>query len=274
MDYIDIDKLVVFANHGVYPEETALGQKFVLSARLYHVTSHAGMTGDLERGLHYGLVAQEMHDFFRSHTVPLIETAAEELARHLLMSFPPLHEVRLTVAKPWAPIGLPLESASVTIHRGWHPVLIALGSNLEDPRAQLFRAIDRLEAIPELRVKKISTLITTESVGHPGPPYANACLRADTVLLPRELLKRLQAVETEAGRVRSEKWAPRTLDLDLIFYDDLKSAAPALVLPHPRFRDRGFVLGPAAEIEPYWRDPETGQTLAELYQSYLAKQTH
>lgn len=264
MDYIDIENLTVFAHHGVFPEENKLEQKFILSARLYHITSHAGMNDDLTRGIDYGAVAKAMTTYFQKHTYQLIEAAAESLARHLLLTFPPLHEIRLTVQKPWAPIGLPLDHVSVTIQRGWKPVLIAIGSNLEHPRNQVLSAIDALEQVPEIRIKKISTIIKTKSQGHNGPDYANACLRIDTAFLPRELLKCLQGIEAHAGRIRTEKWAPRTLDLDIIFYDDLISLQPKLVLPHPRFRERLFVLEPAAEIEPYWRDPETGLLLYQL----------
>ncbi len=116
-DRIVIEGLEVFANHGVYAAETELGQKFTVSATLYADLHRAGETDDLASSIDYGAVCHEIDAFMRGHTYKLIEAAAEHLAHHLLESYPQLIGVRVRVAKPWAPIGLPLTSVAVEIER-------------------------------------------------------------------------------------------------------------------------------------------------------------
>lgn len=265
MDYIDIKNLEVFAHHGVFPEENVLGQKFLVSARLYHVTSHAGMRDDLSRGLDYGRVIAEITTFLTEHTFQLIETAAERLARHLLLNFPVLHKIEITLNKPWAPVKCSVENIGVTILRSWSPVLLSLGSNQGDRVAHLCNAIDCLEDSVGVRVKKISSFMESPATGrHHQADFLNAALRIDTVLLPRELLNLLQDIESREGRVRDKKWSERPLDIDMIFYADIISEQPTLRLPHPRYEIRPFVLKPLVEIEPYFKDPRSGKCLMTL----------
>jgi 2-amino-4-hydroxy-6-hydroxymethyldihydropteridine diphosphokinase len=143
-------------------------------------------------------------------------------------------------------------------------VAIALGSNLGDRARHLDAAIAALRAV--LADVKTSTYRDTEPVGVPGPQphYLNAALVGRTARSARDLLQALQAIETAGGRTRPYENAPRTLDLDLILYGALTVETPELALPHPRFRERRFVLEPLAEIAPDLRDPVTGLTVAEL----------
>jgi 2-amino-4-hydroxy-6-hydroxymethyldihydropteridine diphosphokinase len=140
---------------------------------------------------------------------------------------------------------------------------VALGSNLGDRRAHLDFAVARLRAL--LDGLKISSYIETEPVAAvPQPRYLNAAVVGRSSLPPRDLLKALLDIEQERGRERPFKDSPRTLDLDLILYDDLVRTEPGLTLPHPRFRERTFVLKPLGSIAPDLRDPVTGKTIAEL----------
>lgn len=116
-DKITISGLEVFANHGVYPEENKLGQKFVVSATLYADLRPAGEGDDLGASIDYGEVCHRIDAFMRSHTYKLIEAAAEGIAADLLAAYDRLLAVRIRIEKPWAPIGLPLESVSVEIER-------------------------------------------------------------------------------------------------------------------------------------------------------------
>ncbi|MBM6942135.1 dihydroneopterin aldolase [Collinsella intestinalis] len=116
-DKILIEGLEVFANHGVYPAENELGQKFVVSATLYTSLAHAGTTDDLGASINYGEVCHTIDAYLRAHTFKLIEAAAEATAQRLLADYPALIAVRLRIAKPWAPIGLPLSSVAVEIER-------------------------------------------------------------------------------------------------------------------------------------------------------------
>jgi 2-amino-4-hydroxy-6-hydroxymethyldihydropteridine diphosphokinase len=142
---------------------------------------------------------------------------------------------------------------------------VALGSNLGDRRAQLERAIERLAAAPTTRVYRVSPWIETEPVGGPPgqPRYLNGVAELDTELTPRELLDALLAIEREAGRIRGERDGPRTLDLDLLLYDDVVIDTLELQVPHPRMEEREFVLEPLARIAPRLRLPRSRRTVAE-----------
>jgi 2-amino-4-hydroxy-6-hydroxymethyldihydropteridine diphosphokinase len=143
-------------------------------------------------------------------------------------------------------------------------VAIALGSNLGDRRAHLQYAIDALSL--DLTDMKSSSVIETppEGVGDEHGPYLNAAVVGLTALSARDLLDRLLEIEEEGGRQRPYRTAPRTLDLDLILYGDSVIEETGLSVPHPRFRERAFVLQPLAEIAPDMRDPITGKTVKEL----------
>ena len=142
---------------------------------------------------------------------------------------------------------------------------IALGSNLGDSRAILEAAISILAAIPGISLLTISSWYQTQAVGGaPQPDYINGCALVQVTLPPQVLLETLLAIEAQKGRIRTERWGARSLDLDLLLYDDLILDTPTLTIPHPRMRERAFVLVPLAEIAPNWIDPVTGKAIAEL----------
>ena len=142
-------------------------------------------------------------------------------------------------------------------------VAIALGSNLGDRRHELEDAADRLRAV--LEDFRISSFHETAPIGvGPQRVFLNAAAAGTTTLSPRDLLNHLLALEAAAGRTRPYLGAPRTLDLDLILYGPLVIDEPGLVVPHPRFRDRLFVLEPLAEVAPDAVDPATGASVREL----------
>ena len=145
--------------------------------------------------------------------------------------------------------------------------VVALGSNLGDRRAHLDFAVSRLRSF--LNPLSVSSYYETEPVGvdEPQPLFLNAVAVGETTLPARDVLDRLMAIEHERGRERPHPNAARTLDLDLILFGDSVIAGPDLVVPHPRFRERRFVLEPLAEIAPAVRDPVTGKTAAELLAS-------
>ncbi len=143
-------------------------------------------------------------------------------------------------------------------------VYLGLGSNLGDRATALHRA----RALLHLRgyaTRAQSSTWLTEPVG--GPPqgwFLNEVLGGETALSPEELLAACLATEKELGRVRGERCGPRTIDIDILFYDDLRRDSPGLVLPHPRLHERLFVLAPLAEIAPHLRHPVLGLTATEM----------
>lgn len=128
---------------------------------------------------------------------------------------------------------------------------VALGSNLDDPRSQVSRGFEALQALPRTRVLARSGLHRTEPVGLADQPdFINACALIDTELAPRELLQALLAVEARHGRVRGVPNGPRALDLDIVLYGDRVIDEPGLKVPHPRAHERAFVLAPLVEAWP------------------------
>ncbi|HKB00951.1 MAG TPA: 2-amino-4-hydroxy-6-hydroxymethyldihydropteridine diphosphokinase, partial [Gemmataceae bacterium] len=145
-------------------------------------------------------------------------------------------------------------------------IYLALGSNLGDRQRHLDEAVARLRAVPGLTVRRVSPYYETAPVGGPAGSgaYLNAAAEADTLLTPDRLLQVLLDIERTFGRVRSEPNAPRTLDLDLLLYDDLVRPGPDPVVPHPRMHERRFVLRPLVDLAPNTVHPTLGRTVREL----------
>ena len=143
------------------------------------------------------------------------------------------------------------------------PAYIGVGSNLEDPRAQVASALDELGALPRSRLVARSSLYRSAPLGYEAQPeFINAVARLDTELAAAELLARLQSIEAEHGRRRSFANAPRSLDLDLLLFGDERIREPQLTVPHPRMHERAFVLLPLIEIAPDARIPGRGSAAA------------
>jgi 2-amino-4-hydroxy-6-hydroxymethyldihydropteridine diphosphokinase len=143
-------------------------------------------------------------------------------------------------------------------------IAIALGSNLGDRDAHLRGAVAALASV--LTHLRVSSFHETEPVGGttPQPMFLNAAAVGESTLSAPAILDVLLAIEQGFGRERPYRYAPRTIDLDLILYGDAIIDTPGLTVPHPRFRERRFVLEPLSEIAPDWIDPVTGKTIAAI----------
>lgn len=267
MDKIRIKKLDVFAKHGVYKEENVLGQKFVFSATLLLDTAKAGASDALEDSVNYGEVCHFIREFAEGRTFKLLESLAEHAVAAVLDHFPLVKRIDLEIEKPWAPIGLPLESVSVEISRGWHQAFIALGSNMGDKKKYLDDAVKALDEMDGCRIVTVADYIETEPYGGvEQDDFLNSVLLMETRLEPDVLLEKLHEIEALAGRKRTVRWGPRTLDLDIIFYDDVLLHTQTLTLPHPEMHKRSFVLDPLVQIAPWAWHPALGKTVRELWE--------
>lgn len=134
---------------------------------------------------------------------------------------------------------------------GWTPIGLGLGANLGDPPAAIAAAVRALEAGGHVTISAVSSLYRTAPWGPvPQPDYANACALAATDLAPRALLAEIKAIEAALGRVPGERWGPRAIDIDILFYEGAAQADATLVIPHKSLFERAFVLVPLAEIAP------------------------
>ena len=272
MDKIEIKKLEIFANHGVFPEENVLGQKFVISATLYTDTRKAGLTDELTASIHYGEVSHMITKFTKEHTYKLLVALAANLCQMLLQELPLLKMITLRIEKPWAPVALPLETVAVEITRRWHTAYVAFGSNLGDKKKFLDDGIQGLRTTPSCEVEAVSEYLVTEPYGGvEQDEFLNGVLKLRTLLTPEELLDRLHELEAAANRERIIHWGPRTLDLDILFYDNEIIDTPDLHIPHIDMENRDFVLKPMDEIAPYYRHPVLNKTIHQLLNELLAK---
>ncbi len=259
MDNITIENLEVFANHGVKKEEANLGQKFLVSAAMYFDVSGAGKSDDLSKTVNYAEVCNDITQWMKTNRCKLIETVAERLAARLLINNPIVRRVKVTVKKPWAPIGLPVDCVSITIERRWHTAYLSIGSNMGDREKYLRDGIDFLKGNENVRIISESSIIETKPYGVTDQDdFLNGAVKLETLLSPYELLDLLHEAENAAQRVRKEHWGPRTLDMDILLYDDITIKDERLVIPHPDMMNRDFVLTPLREIAPELKIWEEG----------------
>ena len=251
MDKIIIENLEIIAEHGVFKEEKFLGQKFIISIEMLTDTREAGKTENLNASTHYGFVADDVEKIFTSKSFDLIETCAEKIAEMILTKYHLIFEVKVTVKKPWAPIRKHFDFVAVEITRKWHTAYLSLGTNMGDKKKNLLEAIEKVNTLENTKVTSKSSILETEPFGYTEQDmFLNACIEIKTLFTPQELLEKLLTIELEMGRVRTIKWGPRVIDIDILFFDDEIIQDKNLCVPHPWICERMFVLEPLCEIAP------------------------
>lgn len=265
MDKINIKGLEIFAHHGVYREETVLGQKFIVDVSMHVSTRAAGRSDDLDKSVNYGLVCNDIQDIMKNKNYKLIEAVAEEIADTILLKYDDVRGVDVTVKKPWAPVLVHVDNVSVAISRKKHVAYLGLGSNMGDRESYLDMAIDELNKDRYTKVTKVSDFIETEPYGGvEQDDFLNGCLEIETLREPEELLELVNSIERDAGRKRIIHWGPRTLDIDILLFDDLVYDSEDLHIPHAEMHKRAFVLQPLSAIAGYKRHPLLGSTVDEM----------
>jgi len=265
MDRIRIKNLQVYGFHGVNFQEKDMGQMFYISIDVFLDIRKAGIKDNIDDTVNYAQLCMDVEKEFNREKYDLIEKAAEELAKFVLINYDLVDRIIVEIRKPWAPIGKSLNYASVKIDRSWHTAFIALGSNLGDKNDNLNKAIDLIKKSDGCNVVKVSNFYDTKPVGFlDQQDFLNGALELKTLLTPEELIDKLMEIEKVLKRERIFKWGPRTIDLDIIFYDDLISYDEKIILPHPRMQDRLFVLKPLCDIAPYFLHPVLNKRIIEL----------
>lgn len=264
-DSIFIKGLKVYAYHGCFEDERSNGQEFSLDLELRLDLSKAAATDDLQMTVNYGEASVEAIRVFNENAYNLIETAAEEAAEFLLCKYPLTEEVKVTVHKPHAPIPCDFEDVSVTIVRKRHKAYIAVGSNIGDAFETIDKAKEMFCRLKGNKILKEAALITTKPYGPvKQDDFTNGMWLTETLLSPFALLKKLNEIESRLGRKREIHWGPRTIDLDIIYYDDLVMDTERLTIPHIDMANRDFVLKPLLDVDPYVRHPLNGLRAGEM----------
>jgi dihydroneopterin aldolase/2-amino-4-hydroxy-6-hydroxymethyldihydropteridine diphosphokinase len=256
LDTIHINDLRVLTVIGALAHEQEQPQPLRVDIDLHVDLVDAGRSDDLDDTVHYGLVSEQIAHLASDRSFVLLERFADEIAG-IALRFDRVEAVDVTVTKIRPPLALVVESTAVTLHRRRsdasrrestvHKALIALGSNLGDRRAYLRTAVAELGG-----VVGTSQVFETAPIGGPDDQgaYLNMVVEVETSLDPFALLRRCQRIEAEAGRQRTVHWGPRTLDVDILFYDEITLDSAELVIPHPRIGERRFVLAPLEELAP------------------------
>lgn len=272
MDKIKIDNLKIFAHHGVFDFEQEQGQNFYVNAVFFLPLQRSGLTDDLEQSVSYAEIATFTKEFLTENTYQLIETAAEQLTIALFEKFPKIQKIQMEICKPEAPLEEEFESVSVEIIRERHKVYVAFGSNMGESENTIQAAIDTIKQDKCCKVGKISKVLkSTPYGGVEQNDFYNGVLELETLYEPYELLDFLHKIENLFGRTREIHWGPRTLDLDIIMYDNLILDQEDLIIPHPDMCNRDFVLIPLAEIADFARHPVRNLTIKEILQQFNEK---
>jgi len=272
MGKITITGLEIYAYHGVYDQEKSKGQRFIVNAQIDLDTVCASLSDNIEDTLDYAKVCEFIKDKMLTSKVNLLETLVNNLSRMLLLSFDNISSVTLEVCKPDAPIPMQFENVSLKVKRSRHIAYISVGSNMGDREGYIRDAINNLSMDECIRILEVSSLKDTKPYGNiDQDDFLNGVFRISTLYSPNELLARLHIEENEAGRERLVHWGPRTLDLDIILYDDLVMSTDNLVIPHPDMANRLFVLEPLCEINPYALHPRFMLTAKEMLDNLTNK---
>ena len=260
MDQIRLTGVRAVGKHGVLDFEHERAQTFVVDATLFLDLAPAGHSDDLHDTVDYGAIAKGIVAIIEGDHVDLIEKLADRIAS-MILEYPAVSRTQVTVHKPSAPIVVPFDDVSVTVERSRetasaasqvHHAVIAMGGNQGDMVATLRDAVRSIDGLASTQVTGVSPLYRTDAWGMPDgtPEFHNAVVSVNTRLSALELLRGLQRIEADHGRVRTDHWTSRTLDLDIIDFDGQESQDPDLTLPHPRAWQRAFVLGPWLALEP------------------------
>lgn len=265
MDKITVTGLKFYANHGVLKTEKEQGQYFTIDCAFYLDTS---LTHDeITNTVNYGELSCAIVEFSKTNTFDLLESLANKLAGHLLVKYPLIKKLTLTIHKPQAPIPVHFTDVSLKITREWKTCYLSIGSNLGNRAKNLDLVSTEILKHPQVLELAKSSYLETEPYGVlDQPKFLNAVIKLKTTLTIEQLLNFCQNIEKLAKRIKTRKWGERTLDVDILLYSNEIIFTSNIIIPHPEMTKRTFVLEPLAQIEPYLIHPIKKESIADLYE--------
>lgn len=264
MDKILIRGLEVSACHGVKDFEKTNPQPFIFDADIYFDFSTASTSDDISDTINYSAASKLIVSITQNNCFNLIEKLAYECA-YAVMEQTSASRVVLTVYKPEAPMKLKFKTVGVTVEVCRETAYLSLGSSMGDRKKYLDTAIEKLGACRGVAVKKVSDYIQTEPYGGVAEnKFINCVAEVETLLSHRQLLNKIHEIENECGRVRNKRWGDRTLDIDIVFFGKQIILEDDLVIPHPEYHKRDFVLTPLKQIAPDFICPKLLKPIKEI----------
>jgi len=248
MDKVIIKDLEILAKHGVNPEEKINPQRFIISCEIETSFSKAQISDDLNQTISYSAVKKDVIKIVEGNTFDLIEKLAYEIARAILEKYDLANAVAVLVKKPDAPMSGKFKYVAVEKNLKWHRVYLSLGSSMGNKEEYLDNAIKALNVGCFKNVKESSRIETSPYGGVAKNMFLNSCVECYTYLEPYELLDFIHGIEKDNSRVRDIHWDDRTLDIDILLYDDLVIKNDDLCIPHKDMLNRDFVMIPLKEL--------------------------
>lgn len=245
---IKIKNMVVFAYHGVLESERLNGQPFIFDI-LIKVNDAIDFCDDINKTIDYSHIFDLVKSFTTKNTFNLIETLGDALCDEILLISDKIQSVNIEIKKPHAPINAEFEYVSVNIEKKRNTVYLSLGSNLGDKHKNLADAIEKTSALKFTKIHSTSKFYITSPVGYENQDdFLNCCLKINTLLNPHALLASLKIIENEMFRQDTVRFGPRTIDIDILLFNDDIIISDILVIPHGQMLNRKFVLVPLLDI--------------------------
>lgn len=265
MTIIRMKKIRFFGKHGVSISEKKRGGTFEIDLEFHSDVDKSHLTDDLNHTIDYSKIYKKVYDSFYSSDYNLIETLGNKICDDLISSFP-IKEIKLIIRKINPPVNGLIDSVEIEINK-WNKIKIlknnvylSLGSNIGNSINILNSAIDHLNLNKNCKVNKISSFYDSEPIGFINQKnFVNCVIKIATNLSPIKLLDLLKIIELNHGRKKNKKKnMPRILDIDIIFFNNLIMNSKNLIIPHPEYFKRRFVLEPLLEISSQKKCPNHG----------------
>ncbi len=265
MAQIKIRGLEIYACHGVFPLEKQIKQSFVFDVDADMDFIKAAESDDLGDTVSYAAMCDLIEKITVNNCFNLIEKLAYECVFAIAENFSAIKKITVTVSKPQAPLSQKFGTVSVSASLERETAYLSLGSNMGDREKYLDFAVSELGKVRGVKIKKVSSYIQTAPYGGvANGTFLNAALEVECLISPFELLDEIHRIENEGGRVRESRWGDRTLDIDVIFFGNKIIAENGLIVPHPDYINRDFVLLPLKEIAPDFVCPLNRKRIEDL----------
>lgn len=264
---IIIENLKILAKHGLYEPEQRSKQTFILNIILNLDFEKAAELDDVNYTIDYDEFCGFIETIVKNKNQMLLETVAKLIAEKSLLKYEILQSIQVEICKQqtiFLKNNADIDYVKIRLEREWHTAFLGLGSNMGNKLENIQTAIKILEKTDGIFKTETSTITNTQAYGEKMADFLNCVVRLKTFLEPFKLLKICKKIEKTLKREHSKVWGPRTIDVDILFFDDLVLSTETLTIPHPDLQNRNFVLNPMVELNPNFVHPVFLKTMNAL----------